>query len=303
SSKEPRSSSISSERSLSPKTCAPHRVQNAWRYPDLVWKVPSAACGSGPCPGPVRRTAERSKMAKAETGAAWRFRQSRQWHSPTRRGSPEAWSSISPQAQLARCTGSARGPAISMPSLLLALAPDNRGRLVALLVVAAVLFTGLGNPTGGTHPDEGLYLQAAREMHDRGDLLTPTVDGRPEFTQPPPLHQAATALLGDGSELCLLRGTPLGCPAPGRPRCAGARLGDWPARAPHGRTRGGAGGHPGPRHLPRAAPLRAGGPHGRAAGAGPRRRPLGLLAGRGGRLDAAPPRLPRAPAPRPPPPR
>ena len=87
-----------------------------------------------------------------------------------------------------------------MPSLPLALAPDNRGRLVALLVVAAVLFAGLGNPTGGTHPDEGLYLQAAREMHDRGDWLTPTVDGRPDFTKPPLLYWlmgASFALFGE----------------------------------------------------------------------------------------------------------
>jgi len=87
-----------------------------------------------------------------------------------------------------------------MPSLLLALAPDNRGRLVALLVVASVLFAGLGSPTGGTHPDEGLYLQAAREMHDRGDWLTPTVDGRPDFTKPPLLYWtmgASFALFGE----------------------------------------------------------------------------------------------------------
>jgi 4-amino-4-deoxy-L-arabinose transferase-like glycosyltransferase len=63
-------------------------------------------------------------------------------------------------------------------------------RSVALLVVASVLLAGLGNPAGGTHPDEGLYLQAAREMHDRGDWLTPTVDGRPDFTKPPLLYWA-----------------------------------------------------------------------------------------------------------------
>lgn len=63
-------------------------------------------------------------------------------------------------------------------------------RAVALLVVAAVLFSGLGSPAGGTHPDEGLYLQAAREMHERGDWLTPTVDGRPDFTKPPLLYWA-----------------------------------------------------------------------------------------------------------------
>jgi len=62
--------------------------------------------------------------------------------------------------------------------------------LAALLVVAAVLFSGLGSPQGGTHPDEGLYLQAAREMHARGDWLTPTVDGGPDFTKPPLLYWA-----------------------------------------------------------------------------------------------------------------
>jgi 4-amino-4-deoxy-L-arabinose transferase-like glycosyltransferase len=62
--------------------------------------------------------------------------------------------------------------------------------LTALLVVTAVLFAGLGSPTGGTHPDEGLYLQAAREMHARGEWLTPTVDGRPDYTKPPLLYWA-----------------------------------------------------------------------------------------------------------------
>jgi 4-amino-4-deoxy-L-arabinose transferase-like glycosyltransferase len=60
----------------------------------------------------------------------------------------------------------------------------------ALLLVAAVLFSGLGSPVGGTHPDEGLYLQAAREMYARGDWLTPTVDGGPDFTKPPLLYWA-----------------------------------------------------------------------------------------------------------------
>ena len=81
---------------MTPKTCAPHRVQNARRYPGRLWKVPSAACGSGPRSGPLRTTEAREKMTKAETGAPWSFRQSRQWHSPTLRGAPEAWSSICP---------------------------------------------------------------------------------------------------------------------------------------------------------------------------------------------------------------
>ena len=73
-------------------------------------------------------------------------------------------------------------------------------RAVSLLIVASVLFAGLGSPASGTHPDEGLYLQAAREMHDRGDWLTPTVDGRPDFTKPPLLYWAmgvSFALLGE----------------------------------------------------------------------------------------------------------
>jgi 4-amino-4-deoxy-L-arabinose transferase-like glycosyltransferase len=70
-------------------------------------------------------------------------------------------------------------------------APVTRApTLAALLVVAAVLFSGLGSPAGGTHPDEGLYLEAGREMHDRGDWLTPTVDGVPDFTKPPLLYWA-----------------------------------------------------------------------------------------------------------------
>ncbi len=62
--------------------------------------------------------------------------------------------------------------------------------LAALLVVAAVLLSGLGSTAGGTHPDEGLYLEAGREMHARGEWLTPTVDGRPDFTKPPLLYWA-----------------------------------------------------------------------------------------------------------------
>ncbi len=78
-----------------------------------------------------------------------------------------------------------------MRSLLLPPGADNRlPSSVALLIAAAVLLAGLGSPAGGTHPDEGLYLQAAREMHDRGDWLTPTVDGRPDFTKPPLLYWA-----------------------------------------------------------------------------------------------------------------
>ncbi len=103
------------------------------------------------------------------------------------------------RGQLARSTGSARAAAIVTDTQRPPPAFDNRGALsgsprgatlAALLVIAAVLVSGLGSTAGGSHPDEGLYLEAGREMHDTGDWLTPTVDGRPDFTKPPLLYWA-----------------------------------------------------------------------------------------------------------------
>ena len=235
-------------------------------------------------------------MAKAVTGAAWSFRQSRQWHSPTRRGSPEAWSSICPHPQLARRTGSGRGPAISMRSLSL---PAARATAVRKSpcpgirtggVPRAVALAGgrLGAPRRagqpcGRHPPRRGALPAGRARDARPGGLA-----HPHRGRPPRLHQAAAALLGDGARLRALRRDALGGAAAGGARRAGAGLGDGTSRAPGVRTRGGAGGDPGPRNLPRAAPLRPGRPDGRSARAGHRRGSLGLLARRRGWLDAAP---------------
>jgi 4-amino-4-deoxy-L-arabinose transferase-like glycosyltransferase len=62
-------------------------------------------------------------------------------------------------------------------------------------VMAAVLFAGLGSPSGGTHPDERLYLSLANEMQAEGAWLTPTLEHQPDFTKPPLLYWAARACL------------------------------------------------------------------------------------------------------------
>ncbi len=68
-------------------------------------------------------------------------------------------------------------------------------RLVPLAVVAAVLTAGLGSPSGGTHPDERLYLSLANEMQAQGTWMTPTLEGQPDFTKPPLLYWASAACL------------------------------------------------------------------------------------------------------------
>jgi 4-amino-4-deoxy-L-arabinose transferase-like glycosyltransferase len=68
-------------------------------------------------------------------------------------------------------------------------------RLLAVAVVAAVLFAGLDSTAGGTHPDERLYLSLANEMQAHGSWMTPTLQGQPDFTKPPLLYWAAAACL------------------------------------------------------------------------------------------------------------
>jgi 4-amino-4-deoxy-L-arabinose transferase-like glycosyltransferase len=67
------------------------------------------------------------------------------------------------------------------------------GRLLPVAVVAAVLAAGLDTSSGGTHPDERLYLSVAREMAAHGSWLTPTLDEQPDFTKPPLLYWASAA--------------------------------------------------------------------------------------------------------------
>jgi 4-amino-4-deoxy-L-arabinose transferase-like glycosyltransferase len=58
------------------------------------------------------------------------------------------------------------------------------------LVVSAVALAGLAYPSAGTHPDEGLYIALALEMFERGQWLTATLDGVPNFVKPPLLYWA-----------------------------------------------------------------------------------------------------------------
>jgi 4-amino-4-deoxy-L-arabinose transferase-like glycosyltransferase len=69
------------------------------------------------------------------------------------------------------------------------------GRLLAVTVVAAVLFSGLESTAGGTHPDERLYLSLANEMQAHGTWMTPTLQGVPDFTKPPLLYWASALCL------------------------------------------------------------------------------------------------------------
>jgi len=69
-------------------------------------------------------------------------------------------------------------------------------RAVPVALVASVLAAGLGSPSGGTHPDERLYLSLANEMQVQGTWMTPTLEGQPDYTKPPLLYWAARACLG-----------------------------------------------------------------------------------------------------------
>ena len=88
-------------------------------------------------------------------------------------------------------------------------------------------------------------------MHDRGDWLTPTVDGRPDFTKPPLLYWAM------GASFALFGETFWAARLPVALAALALVWVDRPARPADLGPRGGAGGHPRPRDLPRAAPLRA----------------------------------------------
>ena len=62
-----------------------------------------------------------------------------------------------------------------------------------LAVVAPLALAGLAYPGSGTHPDEGLYLALGLEMFDRGQWLTASLDGVPNFVKPPLLYWAMEA--------------------------------------------------------------------------------------------------------------
>src|SRR2546425_1173434 len=65
-----------------------------------------------------------------------------------------------------------------------ATASPSRAHLALLLVLCALLFfLGLGT-LGLTDRDEGSNAEAAREMVESGDWLTPTLNGTPRFAKP-----------------------------------------------------------------------------------------------------------------------
>ncbi len=61
----------------------------------------------------------------------------------------------------------------------------NKGQIIWLLfaiIIVAVYFFGLSIPLLG--PDEARYAQVAREMFERGDLVTPMLGGFNWFEKP-----------------------------------------------------------------------------------------------------------------------
>ncbi|MCQ9207130.1 MAG: glycosyltransferase family 39 protein [Omnitrophica bacterium] len=63
---------------------------------------------------------------------------------------------------------------------------ENEKRLIVVLILVSGLlfFVGLGR-MALTDPDEVFYAETAREMHNRGEFLTPRIFGQPQFEKPP----------------------------------------------------------------------------------------------------------------------
>src|SRR3989454_976055 len=61
--------------------------------------------------------------------------------------------------------------------------PSGREGALLLVLCALLFFLGLGTP-GLTDRDEGSNAEAAREMVQSGDWLTPTLNGTPRFAKP-----------------------------------------------------------------------------------------------------------------------
>lgn len=58
------------------------------------------------------------------------------------------------------------------------------------LGLALIYLPGLGSPEGSSHQDESFYLAISAEMDERGEWLTPTLDGQPAWNKPPLLYWA-----------------------------------------------------------------------------------------------------------------
>ncbi|HEY7240033.1 MAG TPA: glycosyltransferase family 39 protein, partial [Burkholderiales bacterium] len=70
---------------------------------------------------------------------------------------------------------------------------DARGRLIAAIVVLAILWFGGLEYRGLFQPDEGRYAEISREMLASGDWITPRLNGLKYFEKPP-LQYWATAV-------------------------------------------------------------------------------------------------------------
>jgi 4-amino-4-deoxy-L-arabinose transferase-like glycosyltransferase len=73
-----------------------------------------------------------------------------------------------------------------------AVAHRRRGleSLLLGLGLALIYLPGLGSPEGSSHHDESFYLAISAEMDERGEWLTPTLDGQPTWNKPPLLYWA-----------------------------------------------------------------------------------------------------------------
>src|SRR3989442_2978924 len=65
-----------------------------------------------------------------------------------------------------------------------AAASPSRAHLILLLFLCALLFFLVLGTLGLTDRDEGSNAEAAREMVESGDWLTPTLNGTPRFAKP-----------------------------------------------------------------------------------------------------------------------
>ena len=99
-----------------------------------------------------------------------------------------------------------------------------RSRTELLLLVACcgfLLFYGLG-AFGLLGADEPRYAQVAREMLDRGDWVTPTLNGKPWLEKPPLYYWQAMFVVSRGAECfrtAAMASDEQNCAAAGGARC------------------------------------------------------------------------------------
>lgn len=81
----------------------------------------------------------------------------------------------------------------------------RQGLLLVVLVAAVVSFTGINDNSVIHYDDEGLYVQVASEMYDRGELWMPYFMGQPNgYNKPPLFYWLAMLLFPSGLDRFLL---------------------------------------------------------------------------------------------------